>query len=659
MYIGGTPHGSGRRGPSRTINRTFEGSSQPMQQHYGSDSYASTYRPDKSIHQDDTRIFHRCGYVYDSIDSVRRAECVGGRLELELQLTSGRPAYLSIAGVDEHTLRIRMHAGKVRFDETSLMVPKLPARPPRGRLKRSSGEFRFSVAHRVVVIGRQPFSLRIEGEDGKVILELETERIAGKQITAPLGLRSAQGQDEPFMSWKLGVDERYFGLGEKFNKVEKTSTRATIWSSDTCGSNTCDLSYKSIPVLFSTAGWGLMLHSSYRSFWEIGSFSYTAGSVLTEDPKLDAFLFFGSSLKELIERYTGLTGRPTMPPKWALGVWMSRCQYENRQQVDEVVARLRQERIPCDVVHLDPLWMKTHYYYKIGVDACDFVRNDEGFPDLPALFAEYRKRGFSTCLWINPYIPEGTPIYREAEEKGFLLRSEQGGLARLEHGNPVGMVDFSNPQAMEWWKDHLRELARDGASVFKPDYGDRVPEDALFHDGRRGREMHNLYLYFFTRAPYEVIREVHGEGIVWRRAGYIGSQRYPGTWAGDTQVSWKGMRGCFRGGLSAGLSGEAFWSHDIGGFTGPPPSEELYCRWAQFGLLSPLSRFHGTTPREPWHYGETAMKVVRHYARLRYSLIPYLLVCAEQSCETGIPIMRHMALEFPGEPNIDTIDDQY
>jgi alpha-D-xyloside xylohydrolase len=380
---------------------------------------------------------------------------------------------------------------------------------------------------------------------------------------------------------------------------------------------------------------------------------------MTEDPKLDAFLFLAPGLKELIGLYTGLTGRASMPPKWALGAWMSRCQYENRQQVDEVLERLRAERIPCDVVHLDPLWMKTHYYYRIGVDACDFVRNEEGFPDLPGIFREYRDKGFNTCLWINPYIPEGTPIYEEAEKHGYLLKSSKGGLARLEHGNPVGMVDFSNPDALQWWKGYLRELARDGASVFKPDYGDRTPEDAVFHNGRSGREMHNLFLYHFTRAPYDVVKEIHGEGIVWRRAGYIGSQRFPGTWAGDTQVSWKGMRGCFRGGLSAGLTGDAFWSHDIGGFCGPAPSEEMYCRWAQFGMLSPLTRFHGTTPREPWYFGDTAMKVVKRYARLRYSLIPYLLACAEQSCATGVPIMRHMALEFPQEPNVDTLDDQY
>lgn len=630
-----------------------------MAQNYGTESYASSYRPDKSIYQDDGRLFHRGGYAYDPVDEVRGAACIAGRLELELVLQSGTPATLRLEPVSKGIVRLKFSEGAAQFDATSLMVPALPKRPPKGRLRQTKSSIRFTVGDHVFTIGRSPFTFAVDRTDGTRVLELERERIAGKCITPPLGMRRAGDGSEPFLSWTMGLRDRYFGLGEKFNAVEKTGTRATIWASDTCGSNTNDLSYKSVPVLFSSAGWGLMVHSGFRSFWEVGTFSYTAGSVLTEAPMLDTFLFLGQTVKDLIGLYTGLTGRPSMPPRWAFGIWMSRCMYEKRAEVDEVIDRLRAERIPCDVVHLDPKWMQTHWYYKIGVDACDFVRNDEGFPDQPSMFQAFRDKGFATCLWINPYIPENTPIYDEARSSGYLLKSARGGLARLEHGNPVGMVDFTNPDALEWWKDHLRALARDGAAVFKPDYGDRVPEDAVFHNGRSGREMHNLYLYLFTRAPYEVIEEVHGTGVVWRRAGYIGSQRFPGTWAGDTQVSWKGMRGCFRGGLSAGMTGEGFWSHDIGGFTGPPPSEELYCRWVQFGLLSPLSRFHGTTPREPWHYGDTALSVTRYYARLRYSLIPYLLSAAGECCRTGLPIMRHLALAYPDEPNVHTIDDQY
>ena len=357
--------------------------------------------------------------------------------------------------------------------------------------------------------------------------------------------------------------------------------------------------------------------------------------------------------------YTDLTGKPQMPPRWALGVWMSRCAYLTRAQVEDVLARLRAEEIPCDVVHLDPHWMKTHYYFKIGVDACDFEWDTEDWPDHKRMLRQWHADGFDVCFWINPYIPEGTALYAEAKANGYLLKTAEGAVARLEHGEPVGTVDFSNPAAKTWWKGYLKALVDEGASVFKPDYGDRVAEEAVFANGKTGKEMHNRFMFLYTEAAFEAVKETRGENIVWRRSGYVGSQRYPGTWAGDTQVTWQGMRGALRGGLSAGFGGEAFWSHDIGGFVGDKPDPELYVRWAQFGLLSPFSRFHGTTPREPWEYGDAALDIVRHYAQLRYALMPYLLAAAHESTLTGLPMLRHLYLEFPDEPNVDTIDDQY
>jgi alpha-D-xyloside xylohydrolase len=450
-------------------------------------------------------------------------------------------------------------------------------------------------------------------------------------------------------------------MGEKWNKVEKTGTRATIWSADTCGTNTNDMSYKAVPVLFSTRGWGIMLHSSFRSFWEIGTFSYTATSFLVEEEKLDVFLFAAPSLKELIGLYTGLTGRASMPPKWAFGMWMSRCAYRSRKEVETIAATLRKKKIPCDVLHLDPPWMKKHFVPELGVDACDFDWNEKDFPRRREMFRQWKEQGFSTSLWINPYVPEGSALYAEAEEAGYFMKTPSGGVSRIEGDGKVGVVDFTNPDAKAWWQGHLKELLRDGGAVFKPDYGERVPEDTVFADGSTGAEMHNLYLLLYNRAVFEATREEAGYGLVWGRAGYIGSQAMPGTWAGDTQITWRAMPCCLRGGLSAGLTGISFWSHDIGGFCGGDgrPEPELYIRWAQWGLLSPFSRFHGTAPREPWEYGPEAEKIVTKYARLRYSLVPYLLAAAGETVGTGVPIMRHMALEFPDEPNVHTLDDQY
>lgn len=631
---------------------------------YDADSYST--QSHLTIHQGSDRIFHNPAFAYDEVETCGTPRLEGASLSVPLVLASGISTTLEITVLDAAVLRVflRSPGNEAPFPARSDMLVSFSGTVPTLDVKPAEDGWILEFGPRRVFIGSSPFRLEIQDiTTGQSLFATESYPLAGSPLVGALGFRSGRlgsGPTMPYFSWKIRNGERFFGLGEKWNRVEKTGSRATIWASDTCGSNSNDLSYKSLPYLLSSEGWGCFLHSSFRSFWEVGSFSYVSGSCASEDANLDAFFFFGDGFKSLIERYTALTGRPQPVPDWAMGLWMSRCQYRNRAEVEEAIDGLIARDIPADVIHVDPLWMKTHYYFKIGVDACDFVRNDADFPDLPGLMRKWAAKGFRTCLWVNPYLPDGSPIYEEAAERGYLLRSLRGGLARLSHGEPVGMVDFSHSGAREWWKEKLRELLHDGAAVIKPDYGDRVPEDAIFSDGRTGRELHNLYLFWFTEACYQACEEVHGYGFVWRRAGYIGSQRYPGTWAGDTRSTWEEMLASLRGGLSAGFNGEAFWSSDIGGFTGPEPSPELFIRWAQLGLLSPLCRFHGAnSPREPWYFGEKAVEVVRHYAKLRYRLLPYFRRVAGEAYASGIPLMRHLHLECPGEPGTEFIDDQF
>ena len=630
---------------------------------YFGDDYAAKFLTGKTVFPEDGRIFHRPEFSYDDVAALGNASQEGNTFQVDLFFRSGAAGKLAVTPIRPGILRIQIGRTGASFPETSPMLEPFPEEAPAGEFQEANHLYTFTVDHYRLELDPFPFLLRVVDPTGKVIFESEWEKIVDMYTAPPLGLRHERGENvgsgAAFLSWRMRNGERFFGLGEKFTRFEKTGTRATIWEADTCGSNTTDLSYKAVPVIFSTAGWALLLHSANRSHWEIGSFSYATGALLVEDDRLDLFLMVAPTLKEQVQLYTALTGRPQLLPRWAFGVWMSRAPYRNRTQMQAVAERLRSEEIPCDVFNIDPTWMEHSYYNETGVEVCNFNWNKRDWGAPGALFQDFAERGYSICLWINPYFSEDSPAYAEAQERGYLVRAPNGQPSRLEFGLAAGILDFTNPAAKAWWQAKLVDLLKKGAAAFKVDFGDRVPEDAAFSNGLTGREMHNLYVHLYAQAVYEAVESVHGQGIIWRRPGYIGSQRYPGSWAGDTQVTWEGMAGALRGGLSAAFSGEAFWGHDIGGFVGEKPSEELYLRWVQFGMLSPLARFHGTTPREPWHFGERAVEITRAYARLRYSLLPYLLACAAESAASGLPVLRPLVLEYPCEPHIDSIDDQY
>lgn len=623
------------------------------------DSYAGKFLAGKTIFPDDGRIFHRPEFQYDDAAALGEAVLDGAALQVALIYRSGAQGELKIRPVRPGVLRIQAGPPGAVYAETSPMLLPQPEADFSAELREADDRYTYCYDGYTLELDKSPFCMRVRSPEGRLIFESETEKLVGLPTAPPLGLRRRDGNAGAYFSWRMRNQDHFFGLGEKFTRFEKRGVRATIWQADTCGSNTTDMSYKAVPLIYCDAGWGLLLHSAYRSYWELGSFSYATGSLLVEEEQLDLFLLLAPTVKEQVKLYTALTGRPSMPPRWAFGVWMSRAAYRSRQELQEVAERLQQEQIPCDVLNIDPTWMERGYYDEIGVEVCNFNWDAAAWGAPETLFRAFAARNLAICLWINPYFSEDSPAYQEALARGFLVRGPGGRPARLEMDLAAGIVDFTNPAAKAWWQQKLLDLLRKGAATFKVDFGDRVPEDAIFFNGKTGREMHNLYVHLYAEAVFEVIERLRGSAVIWRRPGYIGSQRYPGCWAGDTQVTWEGMAGALRGGLSAALSGESFWSHDIGGFVGGAPSPELYIRWAQWGLLSPFARFHGTTPREPWRFSPEAVEVVRSYAGLRYALLPYLLACAGESVEQGLPILRPLALEFPTEPGIETIDDQY
>ncbi len=514
-----------------------------------------------------------------------------------------------------------------------------------------------------VRLRRDPFAISIgstEVAGAEVETALDDRNVHGMLSTPPPGIiNSGSMLSGAYWSWSLTPDEHLYGLGEHFTPLDHRGEQITLWDTDAWGT-TSQSSYKYVPFLQSSRGYGLFFHTSTAVTVQAGTPSMRSALACVHAPTLDLFIVFGNTPKEVLREYTLLTGRATMPPRWAFGVWLSRCRYQTRAEVEEVANRARAEDVPCDVLHIDPAWLE-----RPGL-SCDFVSSEQAFPDLAGMMQALGKQGFKISLWELPYVTSQSRHYQEAAQAGYFLKDEQGQPICADFGVPPvdghirAVLDFTNPAARAWWQEQHRPWLRAGVAVFKTDFGEGVPLAARAWNGMTGAELHNLYPLLYTAAVHEVITQETGRpGMVWGRSGWAGIQRYPAQWGGDPKTDTWAMRSSLWGGLSMALSAPGIWSHDIGGFYGPPPSPELYMRWTQFGMFSPLTRAHGTTPREPWEFGPQALSIFRRYAKLRTRLNPYLYAMAWETHAHGLPMLRPLLLEFPDDPVTARIDDSY
>ncbi len=567
------------------------------------------------------------------------------------------PLHVEVSFLGEQALMLRAGIDRVPAFEPEPLMVKTVLEPVETSIVESSDALSFSSGRMSCEIRRKPWCLKLKDEKGRVFFEEYLSGILRSWFPVyPLGYKTVEGEKRFFESVFLRPDESVYGFGERFGPLDKKVQTLLLWNSDTTLTSS-DRSYKSIPFYVSSEGYGLFVKTACKTLFEVGSeYCYNSISFEIWDDCLEYIVFYGSDLKRVLKMYTELTGRPSLPPLWSFGLWMSRATYRNRRELEDVAQRMRSQQIPCDVLHIDPSWMKPKHY-------CDFEWNEDAFPNPDDMFKKLREMGFKVCLWEQPYVPKGTAMYEEGVEKGFFLKDNDGKVIHIPDFElcEVAIVDFTNPEAKEWYKSKHSSLLRRGVSVFKCDMGEAVPEQAVFHNGKTGVEMHNLYPLYYQGAVFEAVEEVYGNGngLVWGRSGCAGIQRYPVQWGGDSHATFEDMACVLRGGLSYSLSGVPFWSHDIGGFQGPKPSPTLYVRWAQWGLLSPLSRCHGTTPREPWEYGEEALQIFREFACLRYSLLPYIYSHAYEACETGIPMARPLVLEYQEDPNVRRVDLEY
>ncbi|MFC4560230.1 alpha-xylosidase [Nocardiopsis mangrovi] len=456
----------------------------------------------------------------------------------------------------------------------------------------------------------------------------------------------------------LGVRELVYGLGERFTPLVRNGQVVDLWQAD--GGTSSEQAYKNVPFYLTNRGYGVFIDHPGPVSLEVGSESVGRVQMSVEDQRLRFFVVHGPTPKEVLARYTALTGRPALPPPWSFGLWLSTSfttRYDE-ETVNAFVEGMAERDIPLSVFHFDCFWMREFHW-------CDFEWDPEVFPDPKGMLERLHERGLRVCVWINPYIAQRSALFEEGARLGHLVRRPDGTVWQWDMWQAgMALVDFTSPAAREWYAGKLRMLLDMGVDCFKTDFGERIPTDVVWADGSDPYGMHNHYTQLYNETVFELLRRHRGEGeaVVFARSATAGGQRFPVHWGGDCASTFEAMAESLRGGLSLGLSGFGFWSHDIGGFEGTP-DPALFKRWLAFGLLSSHSRLHGSRSyRVPWAFDgddEGAVDVARSFTRLKCRLMPYLFGAAVQAHEQGTPVMRAMLLEFPGDPSCHHLDTQY
>lgn len=464
--------------------------------------------------------------------------------------------------------------------------------------------------------------------------------------------------DGPFMRVQLDVaiGEKIYGLGERFTPFVKNGQIVDLWNED--GGTATEIAYKNIPFYITNRGYGVFVNSSDCVSYELCSEAVTRAQFSVPGEVIDFMVIGGADMKEVLQNYTTLTGKPALPPVWSFGLWLT-TSFTTSYDEDTVMSfvnGMRQRHIPLSVFHFDCYWMKENEW-------CSFEWDPAMFADAPGMLARLKQdKGLKICVWINPYIAQKSPLFLEAKALGYLMKRPNGDVWQWDMWQAgMGLVDFTNPDAYRWYQDKLRVLLDQGVDCFKTDFGERIPTDAVYFDGSDPVKMHNYYTYLYNKCVFELLEAYRGknEACLFARSATVGGQKFPVHWGGDCNSNYPSMNESLRSGLSLCMSGFGFWSHDMSGFEGTA-TPDVYKRWAAFGLLSTHSRLHGSNSyRVPWLFDEESVDVLRYFSELKCALMPYLFTEAVKTHQTGIPTMRAMILEFTSDHCCEDLDRQY
>jgi alpha-D-xyloside xylohydrolase len=515
------------------------------------------------------------------------------------------------------------------------------------RVEESSNSVTYTSTAATVLVTKKPWSIEIRDAAGKLITHTlrENERHTFSHWPTTAFVRRAEDLGRSTAAtFALAHDEKIFGGGESFTRLDKRGQKVVCWTQDGMGVQT-EKMYKPVPFFLSSAGYGVFVHTTAPVTFDFGRTFDEFNTIYNGDEVMDLFIFVGEP-KEILSEYTALTGRSPVPPVWSFGLWMSRITYKSEAETREVAAKLRANKIPCDVIHLDTGWFETDWQ-------CDYKFSTNRFTDPAKMLADLRRDGFRVSLWQYTYFTPKNSLFSEIVSNGFCVRDDGGRLP-----NEDAVLDFSNPAAVKWYQDKLAGLLKLGVSAIKTDFGEAAPARGIYASGKSGFYEHNAYPLRYQQAAADITKEITGDRIIWARAAWAGAQRNPLHWGGDAENSDSAMAAELRGGLSFGLSGFTYWSHDVGGFVDKAP-RELYRRWLAWGVLTSHTRCHGAPPREPWGYDDAFVADFRRAVELKYQLMPYVLAQAKESSANGWPMLRTLFFEFPNDPASWLIDDEY
>ncbi|HTR43637.1 MAG TPA: glycoside hydrolase family 31 protein [Pseudomonadales bacterium] len=487
------------------------------------------------------------------------------------------------------------------------------------------------------------------------------------------------------VSKRLGEDEHVYGFGEKNGRLDKRGWNLggynyVMWNTDTyMHDSATDPMYVSVPffmVMNQGKAHGIFLDNTWRSFFDVGHDHPGLLTFGAAGGDMDYYFINGPDPKDVIERYTALTGRMPLPPLWSLGYNQCRYSYYPESRVRQLADTFRQKEIPADVIWLDIDYQDN---YK------PFTWDYERFPDPKKMLSDLRAEHFHVVCIVDPHPKKekGYPPYDEGRKNNYFVKNPDGSVYQgpvwpshaKQSPGPSVFPDFSNPAARQWWGQLYRGLEDDGIagiwndmdepSVFDTPSG-TMPLNVVFNnDGHlaTGYEMHNIYGQQMSRATFEGLSELrpNERAFVLTRSSFAGGQRYAALWTGDSTSDWSSLRQSIATLLGLGLSGFPFVGSDIGGFVGSP-SGELYTRWLQVGLFCPFMRSHSDSSspsKEPWVFGDSNEAINKSTIELRYQLLPYIYNVMAQASETGVPALRPLFLEFPRDEHAATIDDEF